>query len=130
MALGKKRILVVEDHLDTQEVLSILLKQCDYEVKVASTVAEARQFFSSEDFDLYLLDNLLPDGTGVELCEEIRLTTQSVPIIFLSAAAREAERAQAIAAGAQDYLTKPIELKQLDGIIAELFNEERCLGDG
>ena len=107
MPLTAKRILCVEDHADTCELLRCLLS--DYQVITVSTLAEAWQVAQSEPVELYVLDSRLPDGTGLELCRQIRASDPHTRIVFCSADAREAAEQQALAAGAQAYLTKPCE---------------------
>ena len=123
MASGKKCILVVEDDADTQELLSFLLKLKEYEVQTATTIAEARQIVSEKDFNLYLIDNLLPDGQGVELCRQLRALNRRGAILFISADTRAAVRAQAIVAGACDFLNKPFDVHELERTIAGLLKE-------
>src|SRR5438128_12269657 len=101
MELTKRRILCVEDHEDTCDLMITLLEQSDYEVWPACTVADGIRLARSERFDLYLLDNRLPDGSGVELCQRIRQLHPRTPILFLSAAVSETDRQQALGAGAQ-----------------------------
>lgn len=84
-----------------------LLGLIDCHSQSAATMDEALARIAAEHFDLYLLDNWLPGGSGVELCRKIRQTDQSTPIVFYSGAALESERAEALAAGAQAYLVKP-----------------------
>jgi two-component system OmpR family response regulator len=105
------------------------LEQCGYDVPVARTCADALKLAEAEGFDLYLLDHRLPDGSGIELCREIRAFDSRTPILFCSAAAREADRQAALAAGAQGYLIKPISLEELDSAVALMLDEEKCLSE-
>ena len=68
MSKPKCRILCVDDHYDTSEMLQVLLSGGDYEVQTAATIEQARRIASETEFDLYVLDKRLPDGTGLELC--------------------------------------------------------------
>jgi DNA-binding response OmpR family regulator len=78
----RKRILCVEDQIDTCELVAAVLR--GYEVKVAHTVEEAREYYNGEKFSLILLDFRLPDGDGLNFCEEIRGRDFLTPIIFIS----------------------------------------------
>jgi DNA-binding response OmpR family regulator len=107
MSPHSKLILCVDDDTDTCSMLSSLLELADCRVVTAATMAEALELSARECFDLYLLDNWLPGGSGVVLCREIRRSDPTTPILFYSGAALESERAEALAAGAQAYLVKP-----------------------
>jgi DNA-binding response OmpR family regulator len=107
MELSKHRILYIEDHEDTRDLVTILLQQQNYEVITAATMAIGVGLATKEHFDLYLLDSRLPDGSGVDLCRELRTFDQSTPILFYSAAAYEVDKESAMDCGAQGYLTKP-----------------------
>ena len=79
----KQRILYVEDHEDTSELISLILQQHNYEVVLDCTVEAALRTARAQHFDLYLLDTRLPDGSGVDLCKEIRkfdLTPLAAPL--------------------------------------------------
>jgi DNA-binding response OmpR family regulator len=102
-----KRILCVDDDADTCSMLTGLLGLVDCHAATAATAAEALELIARGRFDLYLLDNWLPGGSGVELCREIRRSDPSTPIVFYSGAALESEREEALRAGAQTYLVKP-----------------------
>lgn len=114
----KKRILCVDDDEDTCQMLCGLLGLVNCEVSTAGTAAEALEIIAGGGFDLYLLDNWLPGGSGAELCRKIRETDPSTPILFYSGAAFDAEREEALAAGAQAYLVKPGDL----GLLVETVN--------
>lgn len=118
MLSPRRRILCADDNDDTCFMLSALLTQSNYETKSASTVAETLRLAQSEGFDLYMLDNIFPDGTGIELCRKLRAFDPSTPILFYSGAAFESDKQQAIAAGAQAYLTKP----SIDGLVETITN--------
>lgn len=102
-----KRILCVDDEEDTCAMLTGLLGFVGYAIKTVATAAEALELIARERFDLYLLDNWLPGGSGVELCRKIRESDPSTPVVFYSGAGHEHERVEALEAGAQVYLVKP-----------------------
>jgi CheY-like chemotaxis protein len=102
-----KRILCVDDDPDTCSMLCALLGLIGCQTSSAGTAQEALGLIAAGRFDLYLLDNWLPGGGGVELCRLLRDSDPSTPIVFYSGAALESEREEALAAGAQAYLVKP-----------------------
>lgn len=101
------RVLCVDDDEDTCSMLCGLLGLIDCHASTAGTAAEALEMIGREHFDLYLLDNWLPGGSGVELCRTIRRSDPSTPIVFYSGAGLDSEREEALEAGAQAYLVKP-----------------------
>ena len=114
-----KRVLCVEDDRDTCEVLHFIMT--DYDFTAVSTVAEAERLIRSERFDLYVLDNWLPDGLGVELCEKIRELGNTAPIVFTSAVAQRQDIDLAMKAGADRYLVKPYEPEVLVQTVKDLL---------
>jgi len=121
----KCRILCVDDHLDTSEMLQLLLAEEDYEVRTAGTVEEACALAESEEFDLYVLDKRLPDGTGLELCKTLNLLTPGVPCLFYTGDAYEIHRQEALQAGAAAYVAKP-NLDTLIEAVRVLLSEREC----
>ena len=107
MSTFKCRILYVDDHDDSGEMIKLLLAPMDYEVAVARTVDEALELARIEQFDLYVLDKRLPDGSGIELCKQLNKMSPTVPCIFYSGDAYEVHRQEAAAAGASAYVPKP-----------------------
>jgi CheY-like chemotaxis protein len=103
----KCRILYVDDHEDSSEMFKLLLADSDYEVHIARTVDEAIQLATTHEFDLYVLDKRLPDGSGTELCVTFNQLTPGVPCIFFTGDAYEIHRREAMAAGADAYIPKP-----------------------
>jgi len=79
----------------------------------------------SQHFDLYLLDSWLPDGSGLDLCKQIREFDQATPIVFYSAAAYEIDRDQALLSGAQAYLVKPSQPSELCNVVTSLIESRR-----
>lgn len=116
-----RRVLCVDDDENTCSMLCGLLGLIDCRVSTAATAAEARGLIAREHFDLYLLDNWLPGGSGVELCREIRRSDPSTPVIFYSGADLESEREEALAAGAQAYLVKPGDIALLVETVGRLL---------
>jgi two-component system, OmpR family, response regulator BaeR len=103
----KCRVLCVDDHTDTGEMLEFLLKNSEFEVETAYSVQDALQAARCREFDLYVIDKRFPDGDGIELCRELRKLTPETPIIIYTADAYKVHRDEGIAAGADAYVPKP-----------------------
>jgi len=114
----RQRILLVEDHEDAWELVTFSLKE--YILVCARDFTEGLRLARQRYFDLYILDNWLPDGTGVELCRHIRKFDPHTPILFYSAAAYAHDLQEAFHAGAQAYLTKPVSFGELKLAVAQL----------
>jgi CheY-like chemotaxis protein len=119
------RILYVDDHEDSAEMLRLMLSSEDYEVQLASSVEEALVKARLEHFDLYVLDKRLPDGSGTDLCRMLSLVTPGVPCIFYSGDTYEIHRQEAFAAGARDYVAKP-DVDALIETVHRLMAEREC----
>ena len=102
--------------------MTTLLELLNYRVVITSTSAEALRLSQSERFDLYLLDFEFPDGTGAELCQQIRAFDSATPVIFCSGSAYPSQREQALRAGADAYLVKPLDFECLLRTIAKSLN--------
>ena len=119
------RVLYIEDHEDTRELVTLVLEQRSYEVVTGATIESGIALAASQEFDLYLLDSWLPDGSGLDLCRQIREFDKATPILFYSAAAYEIDKAQAINSGAQAYLIKPSQPSELCNLVASLIESHR-----
>lgn len=120
MLLHRKRILCVEDDDDVCSMITNLLNLIGCDVVSAATMAEALSKIQDDKFDLYMIDNWLPGGSGVELCQRIRSANSSVPIIFYSGAAYDNDKQQAMTAGANLYLVKPADIDKLIDAVKSL----------
>ncbi len=101
------RILYVENNEDAFFMVSVLLEFSNIKVVNAKTVAEAWRLAHNENFDLFLLDSLLPDGNGLDLCRRLRQYAPHTPVLFYSANAFETDKQKGFEAGANAYLAKP-----------------------
>ena len=128
MQLSKPRILYIEDHEDTRDMVALVLQQQNYEVITAGTMATGVGLATKEHFDLYLLDSRLPDGSGMDLCRELRSFDQRTPILFYSAAAYEVDKKSAMDCGAQGYLTKPSANGDLCHMVETLISDAAGIG--
>jgi CheY-like chemotaxis protein len=117
----KRRILCVEDDEDSCEILKILLSMAGYEVVLARTAAEALNMTLTDSFDALLLDNHLPDGSGLELCQQIREFNRQTPICFYTGDAYPKQIEAAKQAGANAYLVKPVQPDEMERTIEQLL---------
>ena len=106
------KILIVEDESSFSEALAFLLGKEGYEVNVAEDGRVALELFKKEGADLILLDLMIPEISGVEVCRTIRTTSQ-VPIIMLTAKDAEIDKVVGLELGADDYVTKPYSSREL-----------------
>jgi two-component system KDP operon response regulator KdpE len=106
------RVLVVDDEPQIVRGLRVVLRNAGYEVDAAGTKQEALDALSHRPPDAVLLDLVLPDGSGVDVCREVREWSH-VPIVVVSAVGDEREKVRALDAGADDYVTKPFGSQEL-----------------
>jgi len=123
MSSTKGRILCVDDDNDTSEMITLLLGLEGYEVAVANSVREGLTRATTAEFDLILLDWTFRDGSGLDLCKRIREAGKSVPILFCSGMALNSTAKEAVRAGAQGFLVKPVDPNDL------VQNLHRIIGD-
>jgi two-component system KDP operon response regulator KdpE len=101
-----RRVLVVDDERQILRALRVILRDADFEVVTAQTVQEALDAAALRAPDAAIVDLILPDGNGIDVCRSIREWSQ-MPILVLSAVGEETEKIRALDAGADDYVTKP-----------------------
>jgi two-component system alkaline phosphatase synthesis response regulator PhoP len=108
-----RRICLVEDETSLAEMIQLNLELEGFEVQSFDNGETAQDHFSSTlDYDLFILDVMLPHVNGIDLCKQIRAQT-TAPILFLSAKGTTSDRIQGLKAGANDYLPKPFDLEEL-----------------
>ncbi|MBD3181626.1 response regulator [Candidatus Poribacteria bacterium] len=114
------KILVVEDNDRNRRLLKILLKSNKYEVAEAASGEEAMNYLSKEKPDLILMDIQLPHIDGLELTKRIKdePETKDIPIVAVTAYAMKGDRERILEAGCDDYISKPINTREVPGIIA------------
>jgi DNA-binding response OmpR family regulator len=115
------RLLIVDDDMELRDLLVRALERDRHQVTAVGNVALARDELEQGVTDLMVLDLALPDGTGIELCRELRRMRSQLPVLMLTAHAEVSERVRALDAGADDFLAKPF-------AIAELRARVRALG--
>lgn len=113
--MQKANILIVEDEESLGKTLMLNLELEHYDVRLARTGSEALKLFSDEKKkpDLVLLDVMLPEMSGFDLCKRFKEMSPGVPVIFLTAKNQSADKISGLKLGADDYITKPFELEEL-----------------
>jgi two-component system response regulator RegX3 len=106
------RILIIEDEISFSEALSFLLEKEGFETEVAETGKAGIAAFNKSTFDLVLLDLMIPEISGIDVCRTIRTTSQ-IPIIMLTAKDSEVDKVVGLELGADDYVTKPYSAREL-----------------
>lgn len=114
------RILVVDDHRETRELVTRHLERAAHAVVTAATCAGALAALEQATFDVLVLDVMLPDGSGLELCAALRSRKVEVPILLLTARGAVRSRVEGLDAGADDYLSKPFALSELRARVTAL----------
>lgn len=122
---ANKRILHVEPNADCRLVVSTLLQLNGYVVTSACTAEQAKEIIKSKPFDAYILDNWLPDQSGIELCRHICTFDTDELVIFYSGAAYDSDIEQGLEAGAREYLTKPCGIEILTDTVARLIHSKK-----
>jgi two-component system phosphate regulon response regulator PhoB len=110
-----QKILIIEDEPDIRKTLEYNISREGYHVVGASSLLEAKSQIESDSFSLILLDLMLPDGSGLDLCREIKSDKEksSVPVIILTAKDDEVDKVVGFELGADDYVTKPFSVREL-----------------
>ena len=108
-----KRIIAIDDDKDILKVLKANLELHDYKVDTADTWSRAKEMIQAEQPDLILLDIMLPDGDGMEICRELRKDIPQIPIIMLTARDKVVDKVIGLESGADDYVVKPFDTLEL-----------------
>ena len=109
----KQRILVVDDEANIRDLLSIALRHVGFEVSTAATCLAAQNLVMKETPDLVVLDVMLPDGDGIDLCQRLRRDGMQAPVLFLTARDATEDKVRGLTVGGDDYVTKPFSLEEL-----------------
>jgi len=116
-----RTILVVEDNRDIANLVSMHLKDLNCQVKHAADGLQGLKLVQSQKFDLIILDLMLPNIDGIELCQRIRQQSIYTPILMLTSKSSELDRVLGLEVGADDYLTKPFSIRELLARVKALF---------
>lgn len=121
------KILVVEDDAAIASVLQDGLAAAGYSVAVASNRADAQRKIETEPFNVLIMDWMLPDGTGVELCAQARRAGLNTPVLFLTAMNSIDNKVAGFDGGADDYLTKPFEIPEVLARVRALLRRPEAI---
>lgn len=119
------QILYAEDDADTRELVSFVLTNSNCKVTLVDSDDKALILARTNQFDLYLIDNWMPGGSGIDLCKKLREFDSTTPILFFSGAVYDRDKQEAFASGAQAYLTKPADGDELVEEVFRLISEAR-----
>ncbi|MFT5873495.1 MAG: two-component system OmpR family response regulator [Clostridium sp.] len=120
-----EKILIVEDDEAIANIMKEHLTKEDYEVFWASTGKEGLEDFKKEEFQLVMVDVMLPEMDGFTLCKNIRWLNEEVPIIIVSAKQTELDKVKGLKSGADDYMTKPFSLMEISARIEAHLRRRR-----
>src|SRR5258708_4646643 len=117
-------ILVVEDEPALREILSDMLERFDYDARLAGTAADAYAFAATERPNAILLDINLPDATGTQTLDELRILRPDVPIIMVTANADEGLARETLTRGAFDYVLKPFDMDRMGRVLEAALDSQ------
>lgn len=120
-------ILVIDDDADIRELIAHQLERAGFGVSAAASVAQAEMILATHSFDVIVLDLNLPDGDGIDLCRTLRALGRAEGVIMVTARDASIDRVLGLELGADDYLTKPFEPREL---VARIRNLVRRRADG
>jgi len=121
------RLLLVEDDAELADVVARGLREQGFQTGCAATFADGQRLAVEGDYDLILLDVMLPGGSGFDLCRELRMAGVTTPILMLTARDTVDDRVAGLDAGADDYLTKPFAFRELVARVRALARRRRDL---
>jgi len=110
--MANEKILLIEDDESISELVNLHLTNNSYGIDQAFDLATARNKLEEGNYDLILLDLMLPDGSGMEICQELRMKKDQTPIIILTAKSEEIDKVLGLEMGADDYITKPFSIRE------------------
>jgi two-component system phosphate regulon response regulator OmpR len=119
------QVLVVDDDLEIRKLLARFMVGQGFRVQLASRCAEVRERIATSQIDLIVLDVMLPDGSGLDLCRDLRTTRSTVPIILLTALKEDVDRIIGLEIGADDYLGKPFNPRELVARIRAVLRRDQ-----
>lgn len=107
------KILVIDDDTRLRNLLGKFLEENGFETSLAKDIEEAKSFLNNQKYDLLIVDVMLPNQNGIEFTHNFRLALDNTPIIMLTARGEQDDRIKGLEAGADDYMPKPFEPKEL-----------------
>ena len=123
------KLILIEDEIELGKTIASFLKEEDYFIETARTFAEAEEKINLAEFDCALIDLMLPDGNGLELVRKLKSINRQCGIIIISAKESLQDKVNGLNIGADDYLTKPFHLAELNARIKSLIRRKHFDGD-
>ncbi len=125
-----KNILIVEDNADLASLLKLHLEDSGYTAEIADNGTKALRYYKKNDYDLVILDIMLPVMDGIEVCKHIREHGTYIPIIMLTSKSSEIDKVVGLEVGADDYITKPFSIPELLARIKAQLRSVEALAQG
>ncbi|MEL7004299.1 MAG: response regulator transcription factor [Bacteroidota bacterium] len=122
-----KKVLLIEDDVHIKELLEIHLKDLSCDMKTATNGAIGYNIALTESFDLIVLDVMLPEKDGIEICRDLRARNIATPILMLTARSEEIDKIIGLETGADDYLTKPFSVREFIARVKAIFRRVKML---
>jgi two-component system OmpR family response regulator len=123
----KRNILIVEDNVDIASLIQLHAKDIDCASDIALDGKQALEMFKQNDYQLVILDLMLPEVDGLEVCRQLRAAASYVPILMLTSKSSELDRVLGLEVGADDYITKPFSIPELMARIKGQFRRNDAL---
>lgn len=120
-------LLIVEDNSDIAKLIQLHANDIDCVSDIASSGKQALAMFSNRDYHLVILDLMLPEVDGLEVCRQLRTSQNYVPILMLTSKSSELDRVLGLEVGADDYITKPFSIAELMARIKSQFRRAKAL---
>lgn len=120
-------LLIVEDNADIASLIQLHAKDIDCDSDIACNGKQALQMFKQKDYQLVILDLMLPEVDGLEVCRQLRATASYIPILMLTSKSSELDRVLGLEVGADDYITKPFSIPELMARIKGQFRRKEAL---
>ena len=124
-----RRVLVIEDNRDIAGLVRMNLRDMSTETDVAYNGREGLDMARRGDYNLVILDLMLPDMDGIEICRSLRNDNNYLPILMLTARTSELDRVHGLETGADDYLTKPFSIRELIARVKAIFRRMEAIGE-
>lgn len=121
--MKNKRLVIIDDHFDTLELLKYNLVKEGYEVKLFFNAVDALKYINIENTDLLITDWVLPEMDGLELCRNLKMnaSTHDIPLVMLTGKSEEIDAVTALEVGAEDFMSKPIRMRELVSRIKKIL---------
>ena len=123
----KHNLLIVEDNADIASLIQLHAKDIDCTADIAANGKQALEMFKQNNYQLVILDLMLPEVDGLEVCRQLRASTSYVPILMLTSKSSELDRVLGLEVGADDYITKPFSIPELMARIKGQFRRNEAL---